>query len=381
MRRRLFIGAATASLMSPLAFAATNESNSVRLQRPDLATDEGGLWALMDREETKLRRSPFLLRDAPFQAYVQEIACRLGGDHCPDIRVQLVRNRHFNAMMAPNGMMQVWSGLMLRVENEAQLAAVLGHEIGHYVERHSLAMLRDAKSRSAFISFMAVFGAAGLIGQLASIGGALGFSRDNERKADEIGLHLMSKAGYDPREAAKVWHNMLLEAKADPVLDPTKGSIFFATHPPIEERRETLTNMASTMPQGQTNAEQWQARIAPYRLEWLNEEVKRNAPLQSLVLLSRLIEHNPQVADYSYARAEVYRLRAKDNDYDLALSDYHKAQSIGKEPAETHRGIGMIHRERKHIAQSKAAFIRYLELAPEASDSLMIKSYVEETSA
>lgn len=381
MRRRQFIGAAAASILSPMAFAAVNESNSARLQRPDLATDEGGLWAMMDREEGKLRRSPFLLRDTPFQTYVQEIACRLGGEHCPDIRVHLVRNRYFNAMMAPNGMMQVWSGLMLRVENEAQLAAVLGHEIGHYLERHSLAMLRDAKSRSAFASFMAVFGVVGLIGQLAAAGGLYGFSRENERKADEIGLSLMSKGGYDPREAATVWHNMLLEAKADPALDPTKGSIFFATHPPIEERRETLSKMASTLPQGQTNAAQWQERIAPYRLEWLNEEVKRNAPLQSLVLLNRLIERNPQQADYTFARAEVYRLRAKDNDLDLALADYQKAQSIGKEPPETHRGMGMIYRERKQVAEAKTAFSRYLELAPEASDFLMIKSYVEETSA
>ena len=55
----------------------------------------------------------------------------------------LVRTPYFNASMAPNGMMQVWSGLLLRVDNEAQLAAVLGHEIGHYLARHSVERLRD----------------------------------------------------------------------------------------------------------------------------------------------------------------------------------------------------------------------------------------------
>ena len=54
----------------------------------------------------------------------------------------------FNAMMAPNGMMLVWSGLLLRVENEAQLAAILGHELGHYLERHSVEQLRAAKDRA-----------------------------------------------------------------------------------------------------------------------------------------------------------------------------------------------------------------------------------------
>ena len=96
-----------------------------RLPRPELSTDEGGLWGIMDREERNLRRSPFLIRDRKLNDYVQGIACRLAGDHCPDVRVYLVNTPLFNASMAPNGMMQVWSGLLLRVENEAQLAAVI----------------------------------------------------------------------------------------------------------------------------------------------------------------------------------------------------------------------------------------------------------------
>ena len=106
--------------------------------KPETATDEGGLWALMDREEAKLKRSSFLIRDKALQQYVSGIACRLAGDHCPGVRVYLVRTPVFNANMAPNGMMQVWSGLLLRMGNEAQLAAVLGHEIGHYLARHMI---------------------------------------------------------------------------------------------------------------------------------------------------------------------------------------------------------------------------------------------------
>ena len=74
---------------------------------------------MMDRAEAQLRRSPFVLRDEKLRAYVQDITCRLASQHCPDVRVHLVRTPYFNASMAPNGMMQVWSGLLLRVENEA----------------------------------------------------------------------------------------------------------------------------------------------------------------------------------------------------------------------------------------------------------------------
>ena len=118
-------------------------------------TDEGGLWALMDREEVRLRRSPFRIREEELNRYLNGIACKLGADHCPDIRVYLMRVPYFNANIAPNGMMQIWSGLLLRVENETQLSAVIAHEIGHYLQRHSVEQLRDAKSRAAFGQFMA----------------------------------------------------------------------------------------------------------------------------------------------------------------------------------------------------------------------------------
>ena len=145
--------------------AQTGWQAPARFARPDIATDEGGLWSLMDREETRLRRSPFSLRDPRLRDYVQDIACRLAGEHCPDVRVYLVQTPLFNASMAPNGMMQVWTGLMLRVDNEAQLAAVLGHEIGHYLSRHSLERLRDVKSRAAFGQFLGLLGVAGAVGQ------------------------------------------------------------------------------------------------------------------------------------------------------------------------------------------------------------------------
>jgi len=122
----------SAFTQAPMALSQTSSepaANSApvlpgRFERPRIDTEEGGLWGMMDREEAKLRRSPFVIRDLALTKYVQDIACRLAADHCPDVRVYLVRTPLFNASMAPNGMMQVWSGLLLRVENEAQLAAI-----------------------------------------------------------------------------------------------------------------------------------------------------------------------------------------------------------------------------------------------------------------
>ncbi len=374
MKRRHFLAGCAGCLLTRLA-AAQDWASPARLGRPELASDEGGLWAIMDREETRLRRSPFALRDPDLQAYVQDIACRLAGDHCPDVRVHLVRTPLFNANMAPNGMMQVWTGLLLRVDNEAQLAAVLGHEIGHYLQRHTLERLRDIKSRTAFSQFLGLFGLVGVVGQMGLVAGMFAYGREHESEADRIGSLLMRRAGYDASEAAQIWENLELEIKARP--EGEKSSPMFATHPPAEERKDMLRRLAEAAPGGASNTEAWRKHVAPFLQEWLNEEVKRGQHEESIALLTRKIAADPKDAVFLHARAEVYRLRAGESDLQAALSDYQAAAALGSEPAETHRGMAMIYRKREDRPAARASFQRYLEKAPAAPDAAMVKTYME----
>jgi predicted Zn-dependent protease len=381
MKRRQFLMAGSACagcLLSQTLVAQSPWQAPTRFARPDVASDEGGLWSMMDREETRLRRSPFTIRDPALKEYVQSIACRLAGDHCPDIRVHVVNTPLFNANMAPNGMMQVWSGLMLRMENEAQLAAILGHEIGHYLERHSLERLRDVRSRSAFGQFLGLFGVVGAVGQLVVFAGMFSYSREQESDADRIGLTLMQKAGYDASEAARVWDNLLLEIKARREAEPETSMPLFATHPAPEDRRKALVELAEQHPGGESFEDRWQKAIAPFRHEWMQEETKRGRHAESLALLNRMIARFPAEAEYVYARGEVYRLRAGEGDLDAALADYARAAHIGREPPETHRGLGMIYRARKQSAEARASFERYLAGAPNAADAAFIRSYIGE---
>ena len=381
MNRRRFLVAGCAcgaAVACTPALAQTGWQSPARFARPDLATDEGGLWSLMDREETRLRRSPFSIRDPRLRDYVQDIACRLAGEHCPDVRVYLVQTPLFNASMAPNGMMQVWTGLMLRVDNEAQLAAVIGHEIGHYLARHSLERLRDVKSRAAFGQFLGLLGVAGAVGQLALLASAFAYSRDQEREADQLGMVLMRQAGYDPMEAGKVWANLLLEIKARPDGDAGRSSPMFASHPSPESRQETLKQLADAAPGGVTNEDTWREKTKPFTREWLTDEIKRGQHEESIALFNRMVARVPSQADFVYARGEVYRLRARGDDLNAALADYQTAVGCGGEPPETHRGLGAIYRQRNQMAEARASFERYLELAPAAPDAPMIKSYMEE---
>ena len=346
-----------------------------RFRRPDLASDEGGLWALMDREETRLRRSPFNMRDERLHDYLHGVACKLAADHCPDVRLYAVRTPFFNASMAPNGMLQVWSGLLLRVENEAQLAAVLGHELGHYLQRHTLDRLRDARSRSAFATFMAAFGVVGLVGQLATLASAFGFTREQERDADRIGLTLMRNAGYDPRECSKVWDNLLAEAAAGPGKGEAKNPML-ATHPSSEERSRTLAAMAEGQAGGFVGATEYAQALEPFRFGLLEDEMKRGQHDESVVLIDRMLKRSPDRPDLLYFRGEAYRVRGKPGDLEAALADLHQAAALGNEPAEVHRSLGYIHQRLGQAAEAGAEFARYVDLLPNAPDANLIRTYL-----
>jgi beta-barrel assembly-enhancing protease len=328
-----------------------------------IADDEAGLWAYMDRQEDELRRSPFLIRDQALNTYVRDIACRLAGEHCPHVRVYIVRRAQFNATMAPNGMLQVWSGLLLRMANEAQLAAILGHEIGHYVARHGVQRLREAKSRTAAgqtagvaLAFFGLLGiAVNSVAQLALSAGGAAYSREHEREADRVGLELMERAGYAPGEAARVWSQLVME----------EDSTLFATHPSAAARAEALAAAVSRH-DGYQGTEAYARMLAPHRAAFLRDELLRGRYGETLALLERM----PQDGEVRFFKGEAHRLRG---DLDQALAAYRAAENP---PAELHRSMGLVLRRMGEHGDATRAFSRYLELKPDAADAAMVRAYL-----
>src|SRR5918992_925385 len=347
-RRSFLLGCGGCSVLPP------------RFTRPQLESEEGGLWAYMDREERRLQRSPFLIRNEDLNAYVRAIACRLAGEHCPDLRVYLVRTPQFNASMAPNGMMQVWSGLLLRMSNEAQLAAIIGHEIGHYLARHGVERLREAKSRTAIgqvlsigLSVAAILGGAvNSLAQLALTAGGLAYGREQEREADRIGVELMARAGYAPIEAARVWSQLLEEAKAEGSIEK---SVLFATHPPAEEREQLLIAAAAQTSGGRVAADIYRHVLAPHRTAFLRDEILRGRYGETLVLLERM----PRDGEVLFYKGEAYRMR---EDLKDALGAYRAAEGIEKAPPELYRSLGLVLLRLGEGAEARKNFVRYLDL-------------------
>ena len=101
-------------------------------------SDERGIWQSLERVEEGIRTSPQRLIAPELDAYTRGVVERLIGRPAPDLRIYVVQDASLNAAMLPSGFMIVNTGLLARVRNEAQLAAVLGHEAGHYFRKHSL---------------------------------------------------------------------------------------------------------------------------------------------------------------------------------------------------------------------------------------------------
>ena len=186
-------------------------------EQPSLDTAEAGFWMQMDRIERSVRTSGRVVRDPGLNAYLREIFCDLSPDYCDDIRLYIVRSPGFNATMMANGTMQLWTGMLLRVQNEAQLSAVLGHELTHYLRRHTLQKWRDIRAKTdalvffQFATAVVGLGIVGIVALIGTLGSIQSFNRDQEREADRVGFEMMDGAGYAPEEAPRIWDTLVAE--------------------------------------------------------------------------------------------------------------------------------------------------------------------------
>jgi predicted Zn-dependent protease len=369
---------AIAAVLAFAGCASTEVRDAAPGERPDLATDEGGLWYQMEQAERQLQRSPLVVRDPALNDYVRGVACRLAGDYCDDIRVYIVDVPAFNASMAPNGMLLVYTGLLLRADDEAQLAFVLGHEIAHYRERHVIERWRQMKQTQGFLTAFQVLtlgagaGIAGSIAQLAGYSQVMAFSRDQEREADRQGLATLATAGYAPEAAAALWQAVLAEEEANPA---GRTSAIFRTHPATRERVADLATATAGAPGGTLGRDAYRAAAAPHLGRWLDAELGRRNDAQSLVLLARLHAAMPDSGVVAGARAT---LAARTGDEDAALALYAEAATRPDVRAETLRDHGLLLRRRGDAAQARGLLQRYLDAAPTAGDRRMIEHYLEQ---
>lgn len=376
-----------ACLAAPLALPAQELGHLIPPGYvPEEAADEKGLWLELEEYERELNKSALLVRDAKLNNYVQGIVCRVAGPYCNDFRVYLVRNPGFNASMTATGMMQIWTGMIVRATSTDEIAAVVGHEIAHYTRLHSLQRLRDIKSKMATASFfdlgLAVLtGVSAPVGQATAMLSILSFNRQQETEADLLGTEMLAKSAYDPHAAYRVWQRLLDEEKAA-VVKRREPGIFSQTHPNSEERAQHLENFVNAN-YGAPDIEQVtdQALLDIVNGNYLllmEDQLDTNRFGRTQELLERHVRMgiSPGLVNYFYG--EMYRQRNEAGDRQLAMAAYRNAIDSGGAPPEAHKNLGYLFLKEKDMESAQAAFRQYLEAAPEASDRAMIEFYLEE---
>lgn len=162
--------------------------------------------------------------------------------------VTLFRDDSANAFALPGGKIGVNTGLLRVATNQDQLATVIGHEVAHVLARHSGERLSNqAVVETGLQATQAIAGATtpakqqlmGLLGVGAQVGVLLPFSRTQESEADLLGLDLMARAGFDPRQSVALWQNMERASGGGP-------PAFLSTHPSPGGRIQALQGRLST---------------------------------------------------------------------------------------------------------------------------------------
>jgi len=392
-------GALAASTMTGVAQARIRPADMVPLIGPGYRPtekDEQGIWQMMERVEEEVAGSSLLIKDPELNSYLQGLIGKVGGPAAKDMRIYVARIPEFNAIMFPSGFTVIFSGLLLRMRNEAQLAGVIAHESGHFLRRHMIRQWRDTRRKTDILSIGAMVAGVGGAGagvylgdfvQLAQLGAILSLFRYNrtlEAEADAMGARLIAEAGYSPIEMSNTWEQLIGEMDASAryrrkYRDRRYG--LFETHPAPDSRRADLKASAAELTVPGRAYDAGRARyleaIAPIRQMMLDDQVKLNDPGASQYVIETLALDgwNGLLRFYE---GEIWRLRNRDSEGDMrrAEQSYAIAVAYPDAPPDAWRwhGLSLI-RNGRH-GEGRAALSRYLTMKPDAADAPFIRQMI-----
>jgi predicted Zn-dependent protease len=195
-----------------------------------------------------------LVADADLQAYVNRVGRWIAlQSERPDLpwRFGVIDTASINAFAAPGGHVLITRGLYEILDNESQLAGVLGHEIGHIVKRHHITVMQKSAAVSAGAR-LAQQGRSAIVNSLIGTGAevmARGLDKGSEFEADQIGVILAARAGYSPYGLVEVLHKLAARGSGD-----ASTALLFETHPAPGERLtqlgDALTPRVAQLPAG-----------------------------------------------------------------------------------------------------------------------------------
>ncbi|BBU26713.1 hypothetical protein BTHE68_04470 [Burkholderia sp. THE68] len=241
------------------------------MQLPELGDGSGGSLTpqaerkIGERMMREVRADPDYLDDWLLRDYLDSISSKLSaaaavqylGGYRPDFDLFAVRDPQINAFSMPGGFIGVNTGLIAATQTESELASVIGHEMGHVLQRHIARMLgTQEKSSYAALAGMLAGLLAGLLahsgdlgmglamgGQAFAVDNQLRFSRAAEHEADRVGFQMLTAAGYDPYAMVAFFERLDRSTMADNGVPP-----YVRTHPLTTDRIADMEGRARRVP-------------------------------------------------------------------------------------------------------------------------------------
>ena len=352
------------------------------------------------KESEKLDKSDKIYANPEVNAYVSRVGMSLVPAWAAKefkFSFHVLEDPSLNAFALPSGAIYVHTGLLAKLDNEAQLATVLGHEITHVTEQHGQ---RQYKSMMAW-AIPAQIGAivvgtqvnrrtnnpvyavmAGLGLSMGLSAAVNGYGRKLEDQADRVGLRYMAEAGYDPREGPKVWDTFTAvygdESKVE--------NFFWGNHSTNEERQKNLKEeirrhyrtsevpeAASAEPDPTPVPAQPIVRTAEYQdtmLDLIRQNAREDFDLKRYDLsgkgFDRVLSRKPDDAPSWHYKGRIALATVQDPAAARAkaLEDYQKAVTLDPNYPDVHRDLGLLYTDMGSRVEARKELGRYLELAP-----------------
>lgn len=329
--------------------------------------------------------------DPELTLYIQEVGQKLARvSDRPDLPYEFVvlNNSVPNAWALPSGKIAINRGLLVELEDEAQLAAVLGHEIVHAAARHSAKRMQSGMLVSAGMAGLGVALKDKSYSDLLIGGAALGanmtmakYGRDHELESDHYGMTYMARAGYEP-EAAMELQQTFVRLSEGRRTDWLSGLL--ASHPPSQERVEANRVTARKLPGDYRGREAYQKATARLRKTLPAYEahdegralLEKEQYKEALAKANQAIRIEPDEALFYALRGEAHKGLGSDRQ---ALADFDKAVALNPEYFANFLNRGMANQEAGNTRQAEKDLAAANSLLPTSMASLALGSLAEQS--
>lgn len=381
MKQQLANGILVCIFLIFMGCASLNIPNMTSSGVASLEEDEKRLWKRCEEEQEAIARSGTILQDPELSNYLSEILNNLIPGNIKQQwgikgKVFVIKNSLFNAFAYPNGVIYIHTGVLANLENEAQLATILAHEITHTLNRHSLKQLRGNINSSAFwttliVTAVSVTGESAYadLGRIGYMSAITGYSRSLEKEADTEGFKLLLDNGYDIQETKKAFEIFEAIIKDEKI----KGPFFFSTHPRIKNR---IANFKKLIKKENKNPTTDSLKFKNNEYRYMNiikKNILKNVKLDIKIShfktaerqLKRYLKLEPKSSQAYYLYGELLLNQNK-----LADAKEKYLLAIENKPVypDAYKAFGIMAFKEKRINKAKEHFTKYLNRKPNADD-------------